>query len=86
MVDKRSVSLDDKVAKQIDLAAAEDGMSFSTWLSRAAERELHIRGGLRGVAEWESEAGALTQEERAAGETLLNRLLAEKQSGNAVAS
>ncbi len=86
MVDKRSVSLSDEVAKRIEVAAAEDGLSFSAWLSAAAERELHIRDGLRGVAEWESEAGALTLEERAAGETLLNRLLAEKQSGNAVAS
>jgi hypothetical protein len=42
---------------------------------RSAERQLQVRQGLQGVAEWEAEAGALTPEERAAGEALLDRLL-----------
>ncbi len=50
-------------------------MSFSAWLSSAAERQLRVRQGLRGVAAWEAEAGALTAEEIAAGEDLLARLL-----------
>jgi hypothetical protein len=72
---KRSVSLDVEVAAAAEAAAAEDGVSFSAWLSEAAERRLRVREGLQGVAEWEAEAGVLTPEERAAGEALLDRLL-----------
>lgn len=75
MVTKRSVSLADDVASAVESAAKEDGMSFSSWLSKAAERQLRIRQGLRGVGAWESEAGSLTAEEIAAGEQLLGRLL-----------
>lgn len=74
-VTKRSVSLEDAVATRVEHAAEEDGVSFSAWLSAAAERSLRLRDGLRGVQEWEAEAGALTVEERAAGEALLDRLL-----------
>lgn len=72
---KRSVSIDADVAEAAEAAAAADGVSFSAWLSDAAERRLRIREGLHGVAEWEAEAGALTREERAAGEVLLDQLL-----------
>ena|SRR5271155_1506369 len=75
VVTKRSVSLSDDVAKAVEAAAHEDGVSFSAWLSKAAERQLRVRNGLRGVAAWEAEAGALTAEEIAAGEALLARLL-----------
>jgi hypothetical protein len=63
------------VAAAVEIAAREDGMSFSAWLSSAAERQLRVRQGLRGVAAWEAEAGSLTAEEIAAGEDLLARLL-----------
>lgn len=72
---KRSVSLSDDVARAAEVAAKEDGVSFSAWLSAAAERQLLVRQGLRGVAAWESESGTLTAEEIAAGEALLGRLL-----------
>ncbi len=75
MVVKRSVSLADDVAGAVEGAAHEDGVSFSAWLSSAAERQLLVRKGLRGVAAWEAEAGDLTAEEIAAGEALLARLL-----------
>ncbi len=75
MVSKRSVSLNDDVATAVEAAAKEDGVSFSAWLSTAAERQLLVRQGLRGVAAWEAEAGPLTPEEIAAGEALLARLL-----------
>jgi hypothetical protein len=77
-VTKRSVSLDDAVAERVERAADEDGVSFSAWLSGAAERSLLLRDGLRGVREWEEAAGPLTPEERAAGEALLDRLLARR--------
>jgi hypothetical protein len=75
VVTKRSVSLNDDVAAAVEAAAKEDGVSFSAWLSSAAERQLVVRQGLRGVAAWESEAGPLSAEEIAAGEALLARLL-----------
>lgn len=74
-VTKRSVSLDDQVAERVEHAAREDGVSFSTWLSGAAERQLLLREGLLGVAEWEADARPLSAEECAAGEALLDRLL-----------
>jgi len=75
VVTKRSVSLADDVASSVEAAAKEDGVSFSAWLSSAAERQLRVRQGLRGVGAWEDEAGDLTAEEIAAGEALLARLL-----------
>jgi hypothetical protein len=80
---KRSVSIDADVAEAAEAAAAEDGVSFSAWLSEAAKRRLRVRAGLQGVAEWEAEAGPLTPEERAAGEALLDRLLNRPQPGKA---
>lgn len=76
-VTKRSVSLDDTVASQVEKAAREEGVSFSAWLSNAAEHSLLVREGIRGVQAWENEAGELTNTERAAGEALLDRLLQE---------
>lgn len=75
-VTKRSVSLADEVAERVQHAAREEGVSFSTWLSVAAERRLLLRKGLQGVHEWEQVAGPLSSAERAAGEALLDRLLA----------
>jgi hypothetical protein len=74
MVTKRSVSLDDEVAAAVEEAAKQDGVSFSAWLSSAAEKQLQVRQGLRGVAAWEGETGSLSAEELAAGEALLARL------------
>lgn len=58
-------------------------MSFSSWLSKAAEKELLLREGLRGIREWEADAGELSAEERAAGEALLDRLLAGRPAKRA---
>jgi len=75
VVTKRSVSLADDVATAVEVAAREDGVSFSAWLTAAAERQLRVRQGLRGVAALESETGPLSAEEIAAGEALVARLL-----------
>ena len=82
-VTKHSVSLDENVAEAVEQAAEEDGVSFSAWLSAAAEHRLRLREGLRGVEEWEAEAGPLTRAERAAGEALLDRLLGRKKARSA---
>lgn len=52
---KRSVSLDDGVARQIEVAAREEGLSFSGWLSAAAQQQLTLREGRRAMDEWERE-------------------------------
>ena len=69
------MSIDAEIAAAAEQAASEDGMSFSAWLSEAARRQLLVRDGLRGIGEWERTAGALTPDELAAGEILLDRLL-----------
>jgi hypothetical protein len=69
------VSIEAEVAAAAEAAATEDGVSFSAWLSEAAERQLRVREGLRGVVEWEKTAGALSSDELAAGEVLLDRIL-----------
>lgn len=51
---KKSVSLDEHVAEQIEAAAREDGTTFSGWLSAALEEQLNLREGRRGMAEWEA--------------------------------
>jgi hypothetical protein len=82
-VAKRSVSIENTVAERVERAAAEEGMSFSAWLTAAAEDKLLLREGMRGIREWEAEAGALTPEEVAAGELLLRRLLNEPSAKTA---
>lgn len=78
---KRSVSLSEEVAEAVEQAAAADGVSFSAWLSGAAERQLRIREGLRGVRDWEAEASPLTEAERTAGDALLDKLLRRDSAG-----
>ena len=73
---KRSVSLENSLAERVERAAEVDGISFSAWLSTAAEDKFLVREGMRGAREWEAEADELSSEERAAGEALLDRLLA----------
>jgi len=80
---KRSVSLDDYVAEQVEAAADADGVSFSSWLSSAAEHRLLLREGLSGIRDWEADAGQLTTEERAVGEALLDRLLSDQTAKSA---
>jgi hypothetical protein len=50
-------------------------VSLSWWLNEAAEHALHVEAGLRAVAEWEAEHGALTDGELAEAD----RFLARKQ-------
>ena len=61
-VRKLSVALEDATAAA---AAKRRGVSLSSWLNEAAEHELKIEAGLRAVAEWEAEHGALTEDELA---------------------
>lgn len=73
-VEKLSVAIDERIAAAARAAASREGTSLSAWLSRAAEQALRIDEGFRAVAEWESEQGPLTAEERAAADAVLDAL------------
>jgi hypothetical protein len=55
--------VDPDVAEQVVVAAAQDGMSVSAWMTAAARSALLVRDGLLAVAEWEQEQGSLTEVE-----------------------
>lgn len=65
--DKRSISLPPRLAHEIEVAAAREGMTFSAWLARTASRRLKLDAGRGAVAEWERENGPLTAAELAEG-------------------
>lgn len=71
---KRSVSIDAETARVIEEMAEEEGISFSAWLTRSAERDVKIRRGLQAVAEWEAEHGTFTQEELDEADAILDGL------------
>lgn len=74
-VRKLSVALDESIAVSASRAAHTAGVSLSAWLSRAAEHELALERGRRGVSAWESEHGALTDEELREADEVLDRVL-----------
>lgn len=73
-VRKLSIALDEKVAAAAAAAAAAErhGLSFSAWLNQAAQKALAIEEGLAAVAEWEALHGALTPEEIATANAVLD--------------
>lgn len=74
-VKRISVELDPNVAEAAALAAEEQGKSLSAWLNDAARGRLVVERGLRAVVAWETEHGALTADERAAAEAVMDDLL-----------
>ena len=67
---KFAISVDPEVARRVETAAAQEGVSVSAWMTEAARRALLIRDGLAAVEEWESENGAFSQAELATGRAL----------------
>jgi hypothetical protein len=63
-VHRLSISVPPELAAQIRDAAAEAGVSVSTWLARAAEHAAKIQAGRRAVREYEAEHGPLPEAER----------------------
>jgi hypothetical protein len=76
-----SIALDERVAEAASRAAAAAGLSLSAWMTRAAAHELAVQDGLAAVAEWEAEHGALTADELAEADRLLNRGSAGRTAG-----
>lgn len=60
---KLAITVDADVHARLIVAAAEEGVSVSAWMTSAARRALLVRDGLRAVAEWEREHGPLTEAE-----------------------
>lgn len=60
---KLAITVDADVHEQVVAAAAAEGVSVSAWMTAAARRALLVRDGLRAVAEWEAEHGALSDAE-----------------------
>lgn len=60
---KLAITVHPDVHAQVLVAAAEEGVSVSAWMTTAARRALLARDGLRAVAEWEQEHGRLTEAE-----------------------
>jgi hypothetical protein len=60
---KLAITVDADVHARVLEAAAEEQLSVSAWMTRAARRALLADDGLAAVAEWEAEHGALTDDE-----------------------
>jgi hypothetical protein len=75
VVRKLSVALEDGVAEAAGQAAERAGVSLSAWLNHAAENELAIETGIDAVRAWEADHGVLSDDELAAADTLLDRVL-----------
>lgn len=72
VVRKLSIALDSGVARSAAAAAERQGISLSAWMNAAAERALLVEAGLAAVQEWEAEQGALTSEELAWADSVLD--------------
>jgi hypothetical protein len=62
---KRSISLPPDLDAEIAEAAAQAGMSYSSWLAATARKEFTIRAGLAAIGQFEHDHGAFTPEEAA---------------------
>ncbi len=76
---KLSVAIDEVIAREAAEAAEEEGLSFSVWLTRAAEDRLRLRRGLEAVHEWEAEHGAPSSEQLAQADLILDQVLGPRR-------
>lgn len=60
-----AITVDPAVHAQVVVAAADEGLSVSAWMTEAARRALVVRDGLAAVAEWEAQHGPLSGQEMA---------------------
>ena len=69
---KRSVSFPPELFAEVEAEAAAQGIGVSAAMTQAAHRWLTTQRGLRAVAQWESEHGALSPSELQAADRLLD--------------
>ena len=60
---KLAITIEPDVHRRIVEAAGSDHVSISAWMTDAARQALRRRDGLAAVQEWETEHGALTDDE-----------------------
>ena len=60
---KLAITVDPEVHKNVQAAAAREGVSVSAWMTNAAREALQRRAGLAAVASWEKQHGRFTAEE-----------------------
>lgn len=60
---KLAITVDPEVHRRVLVAAEQEGLSVSAWMTNAARRALLVRDGLDAVAEWEAEHGAFDDAE-----------------------
>lgn len=75
---KLAITVDPEVHTAVVAAAREEGTSVSAWMTSAARRALLARDGLRAVAEWEAEHGALADAEIAAARRRVTAALGDR--------
>ncbi len=69
---KRSLSFPPEVFAELEAEAKAEGVGVSTAVTQAAKQWLLVRHGLRAVAEWEAEHGALSEAELQAADAALD--------------
>ena len=69
---KRSISLPTELFEALGAEATQDGRTVSATLADAASLWLSVRQGLKSVRAWEQENGALTAEELAEADRVLD--------------
>lgn len=62
-VEKISISLAEDLSEDLRIAAHEDGVPLSTWVSEAVADRLRARALREFIREYEAEYGAFTEEE-----------------------
>jgi hypothetical protein len=77
---KLAITVDADVHERVLDAAAEEGISVSSWMTDAARRALLVRDGLTAVAEWEAQHGAFSDEEMNVARERVRRQLAKRTS------
>lgn len=70
-VERLTVSLEADLAVAVRTAAEADEQNVSAWLADAARRQLAARGLGEVIADWQSQYGAFTDEERSVARTRL---------------
>lgn len=78
---KLAITVDRDVHAKVLLAAKEDELSVSAWMTAAARQVLRVREGLEAVAAWEREHGALTDAELQAARERISSAGAPKSKG-----
>jgi len=77
---KLAITVDADVHERVLDAAAEEGMSVSSWMTEAARRALLVRDGLAAVAEWEGQHGAFSDAEMTAARERVRQQLTKRSS------